>query len=131
MDRERIPMTDNVIEITTEEEFIIQVLDYSSTIPVLVDFWAPWCSPCVTFSPILVNVARTFGGDRLRLAKVNVEALPGLQALFGIRAIPSLRIIGNGKEEAGMIGVHSSKEVADWLNGFFDYWRPNNGEVTP
>src|SRR5215203_5313325 len=60
-----------------------------SPIPVVVDFWAPWCGPCQMIGPLLTEIAKE-NGDRFRVAKVNIDDDPGLQRRFNVRAVPAL-----------------------------------------
>ena len=70
-----------------------------SPIPVLVDFWAPWCGPCKMIGPLLDEIARE-GDGRSRITKVNVDDDPALMQRFGVRAVPTLLFsLGGGKSE--------------------------------
>lgn len=70
----------------------------------LIDFWAPWCAPCMTQGPIVEKVAETIG-DRAKIAKVNVEAAPHAARSLGIRAIPTVILFKNGKAIQQFVGV--------------------------
>ena len=78
----------------TEQSFEGEVL--KSTVPVLVDFWAPWCGPCRVISPLVEELAETFAG-KLRVAKVNIDENPRVATQFNIRAIPTLLFFKNGQ----------------------------------
>lgn len=80
--------------VVTEATFAQQVLQASQ--PVLVDFWAPWCGPCRMVEPLVEKFAHEFAG-RLRVAKVNVDENPRVQAQFGIQGIPTMIIVKDGK----------------------------------
>ncbi|CAG1002921.1 Thioredoxin 1 [Gammaproteobacteria bacterium] len=84
-----------------------------SDIPVLVDFWAPWCGPCQTMAPAFVQAASMLE-PRVRLAKVNTEDEQQLAAQFGIRSIPTLVLFKNGREVARQSGAMGASEIVRW-----------------
>ncbi len=77
-----------------------------SPVPVLVDFWAPWCGPCKMISPVLDELAKE-GEGRFRIAKVDVDENPGLSVQFGIRGIPALLFFNGGKLQHQIAGLTS------------------------
>ena len=86
----------------------------SSSQPVLVDFWAPWCGPCRMFAPILDAVAQEQAG-KVRVLKVNIDEEPALAQRFGVSSIPSLMLFKNGRPVSQAIGVQPKTSVEAML----------------
>ena len=82
-------------------------------LPVLVDFWAPWCGPCRAMAPHFERAAQSLK-DRVRLVKVNTEEAPGLAARYGIRAIPTLVLFRNGTEAKRVSGALDAGALDQW-----------------
>jgi thioredoxin 2 len=81
-----------------------------STLPLLIDMWAPWCGPCQMISPIVDQLAEELAG-RLRVAKMNVDDNPATAERFNIRGIPALLLLRNGREIDRIVGVQPRAEI--------------------
>jgi len=88
-------------------------------VPVLVDFWAPWCGPCRAMSPVMDSVAQEFGG-KVRVVKINVDEAPQLAGRYGVSAIPQFLVFQKGEAKARMVGGQSRETL---LNSFKAYLR--------
>jgi thioredoxin 2 len=88
----------------------------TSTVPVLVDLWAPWCGPCRMVSPALESLARDLAG-RIKLVKVNVDEAPGVAQRFGVQGIPTLVLVKAKAELARQIGAAPEPALRSWLEG--------------
>lgn len=87
-----------------------------STLPVLVDVWAPWCGPCRTVGPLVEELGRDLAG-RLKVAKVNADTAPGISARHGISGIPTLLFYAGGRELGRLVGAHPRPALRRWVDG--------------
>ncbi|MGI9310555.1 MAG: thioredoxin TrxA [bacterium] len=96
----------------SDASFEADVLNASG--PVLIDYWAEWCGPCKMIAPILEELADEFG-DRVRIAKLNIDDNPETPPKYGIRGIPTLMIFNNGNVEATKVGAVSKAQLVDFI----------------
>ncbi|MCA3186547.1 MULTISPECIES: thioredoxin TrxA [unclassified Cupriavidus] len=101
------------IKYVSDASFDTDVL--KSDKPVLLDFWAEWCGPCKMIAPILDEVAKDYG-DRVQIAKINVDENQQVPAKFGIRGIPTLILFKNGEVVAQKVGALSKSQLTSFLD---------------
>ena len=86
----------------------------TASVPVIVDFWAPWCGPCRMVAPVLDRLAARHAG-RLKVVKLNVDEHPDVAARFGAQSIPLLVLIKDGAEAARIVGAQPEPQLEAWL----------------
>jgi thioredoxin len=99
-------------QVVSDQTFEQEVL--KSDTPVLVDFWATWCGPCRMVAPVLEEVASE-QGEKIRVAKLDVDANPITAGRFGVRAIPTMIVFKNGREAERIVGYHPKPQLMQKL----------------
>jgi thioredoxin 1 len=99
----------------TDSAFPSEVL--SANVPVVVDFWAPWCGPCRAIAPVVEELSEELQG-KVKFVKINVDDNPAVASQLGIRSIPTLKLFVNGAEKNQMVGAGSKDQIKQLFSSF-------------
>lgn len=109
-------MASKIVHVS-DESFEEEVLN--ADIPVLIDYWAEWCGPCKMIAPILDELAEEYG-ERVKIAKLNIDDNPETPPKYGIRGIPTLMIFKDGHVEATKVGAVSKSQLTEFIENNVD-----------
>ena len=109
-------MSSKIVHIS-DDSFEAEVLNASG--PVLIDYWAEWCGPCKMIAPILDELAEEYG-ERVKIAKLNIDDNPETPPKYGIRGIPTIMIFKDGNVEATKIGAVSKSQLVEFIDSNID-----------
>lgn len=111
------PLAEGLIKDTSTAAFGADVITPSSQLPVLVDFWAPWCEPCKQLTPILEKVVKSAGG-KIRLVKMNIDEEPVIPGRLGVRSIPAVILFSKAQPVDGFMGAMPESQVRAFIERF-------------
>lgn len=109
-------MASKIVHVS-DESFEEEVLN--ADLPVLIDYWAEWCGPCKMIAPILDELAEEYG-ERVKIAKLNIDDNPETPPKYGIRGIPTLMIFKDGHVEATKVGAVSKSQLTEFIENNVD-----------
>ncbi len=113
---EKKPQGNAELEIlVTDQDFNEKVIEQSKKVPVVVDFWATWCGPCVMLSPTLERLVKAYNG-KFVLAKLNVDDNPYTSQMYMVMSIPSVKMFKGGKIVDEFVGALPEPAIRQWLD---------------
>jgi len=105
----------DLIKETTTQTFVADVIEASKQVPVLVDFWAPWCGPCKQLTPLLEKAVNAAGG-KIKLVKMNIDQYPEVAGQLGIQSIPAVFAFKDGRPVDGFMGAIGEGELRQFID---------------
>ncbi|WP_045834596.1 thioredoxin [Hyphomicrobium sp. 99] len=105
----------NIVKDATTASFKADVIDASKTVPVVVDFWAPWCGPCKQLTPLIEKIVRSYSG-KVRLVKVNVDENQAIAAQLRIQSLPTIYAFRDGQPVDGFVGAQPESAIKTFIN---------------
>jgi len=104
----------DLVKDSTDQAFMADVIEASQDVPVLVDFWAPWCGPCKTLGPI-IEKAVTAQAGKVKLVKINIDDNPGVAGQLGVRSIPAVFAFNKGQPVDGFMGALPESQITQFI----------------
>lgn len=106
--------SDDLVKDSTDQAFMTDVVEPSKEVPVLVDFWAPWCGPCRQLGPMIEHVVREAEGA-VKLVKINIDENPGIAQQLRVQSIPAVFAFKNGQPVDGFMGALPESQIRDFI----------------
>ena len=117
------------IKDSSDEEFMVDVIEASKDLPILVDFWAPWCGPCKTLGPALEAVVKE-NQKKIKLVKIDIDKNPNIAGQLRVQSIPAVFAFSNGQPVDGFMGAQTPSQIQDFIKKIIDGFGPEDDNLT-
>ena len=117
------------IKDSSDEGFMVDVIEASKEIPIIVDFWAPWCGPCKTLGPAL-EAAVIENQKKIKLVKIDIDKNPGIAGQLRVQSIPAVFAFSNGQPVDGFMGAQTPAQIRDFIKKIIDGFGPEDDGLT-
>ena len=112
---EKVDSSENLVSDTSDSSFVTDVIEASKSVPIIVDFWAPWCGPCKTLTPILEKIVLSFKG-KVRLVKINIDENQAVAGQLRVQSIPAVYAFFEGKPLDGFMGAQPETKIKEFIS---------------
>ena len=117
------------IKESTDESFMVDVIEASKELPIIVDFWAPWCGPCKTLGPLL-EAAIIENNKKIRLVKIDIDKNPNIAGQLRVQSIPAVFAFSNGQPVDGFMGAQTPSQVKEFIKKIVVGFGPQDDDLT-
>jgi putative thioredoxin len=117
------------IKDSSDEEFMVDVIEASKDLPILVDFWAPWCGPCKTLGPALEAAVKE-NQKKIKLVKIDIDKNPNIAGQLRVQSIPAVFAFSNGQPVDGFMGAQTPSQIQDFIKKIIDGFGPEDDNLT-
>ena len=117
------------IKDSSDEEFMVDVIEASKEIPIIVDFWAPWCGPCKTLGPALEAAVKE-NQKKIKLVKIDIDKNPSIAGQLRVQSIPAVFAFSNGQPVDGFMGAQTPAQIRDFIKKIIDGFGPEDDGLT-
>ena len=113
----------------TDDTFMVDVIEASKKLPIIVDFWAPWCGPCKTLGPSL-EAAVVENQKKIKLIKINIDENPAVAGQLRVQSIPAVFAFSNGQPVDGFMGAQSNSQIREFIKKIVDGFAPEDDALS-